>query len=220
MYKQEEGGLAQGMWGCVFPDSLGKVNCRQEKLSGDAQQQEKRTASRKGQLGPDGRCGCRSRRWCRCKGAPRSVALENRGGWWCWREYGTDFPAWAGRIKQVAGRSDRLKGQVTVLLQAASCLGGDGQLGRIGWRSARISCVCASFTHPPGASGQVGRYWWCRVVTSVARWQSCWRPQPGDQGKRLVNCNGARAQQCPVGPVLSRPLVVLFLLVLVPNLES
>lgn len=49
----------------------------------------------------------------------------------------------AGRIKQVAGRSDGLKkGQVTVLLQAASCLGGDGQLGRIGKRGARMRCEC------------------------------------------------------------------------------
>lgn len=39
----------------------------------------------------------------------------------------------------MAGRSDRLKGQVTVFLQAASCLGGDGQLGRIGRRGARMS---------------------------------------------------------------------------------
>lgn len=58
----------------------------------------------------------------------------------------------------MAGRSDRLKGQVTVLLQAASCLGGDGQLGRIGWRSARMSCVCvqASLTHQALVGRQVG----------------------------------------------------------------
>lgn len=41
-----------------------------------------------------------------------------------------------------------------------------------------------------------------------------------------MNCNGVRAQQCPAGPIVSRLLLVLelvlvlLLLELVPNLES
>lgn len=100
----------------------------------------------------------------------------------------------------MAGRSDRLKGQVTVFLQAASC----------------------------GASGQVVGIDCVELSPAVSRWQRCWRPQPGSRGKGLVNCAGVRAQRCPVGPVLLRLLVVLVLLslvlvlvlVLVPNLES
>ena len=124
----------------------------------------------------------------------------------------------AGLSRWRADRTaDRLKGQVTVLLQAASCLGGDGQLGRIGERGARMSCKL----HSPGARGALQVLCVCRVVTGVSRWRNRWRPLSGGQEERLVNCNGVRAQQCPVGPVASRLLVlVLDLLVLVPNLES
>lgn len=52
----------------------------------------------------------------------------------------------------MAGRSDRLKGQVTVFLQAASCLGGDGQLGRIGKRSAQRMSECK--LHSPALVGR------------------------------------------------------------------
>lgn len=120
VYGSAEGWASTGMWGVWFlthresqlqaGEAVRQYTARREKNS-----QQERSIGSKGPV-----CGCRSRSRS-CRGAPRSVALENRGGWWCWREDGSDFPAWAGRIKQVAGRSDRLKGQVTAVLQAASC---------------------------------------------------------------------------------------------------
>lgn len=77
------GGLE--LCGGVVTDSPGKVNCRPKKLLRSTQQEEKRTASRRGQLGPKLPVWLsQSQLQSQCKGAPRSVALENRGGWWCW----------------------------------------------------------------------------------------------------------------------------------------
>lgn len=90
---------------------------------------------------------------------PSHWKIEGAGG--CWREDGTDsqLQAGAGGIKLVAGRLGG--GQAKRPSDGHSCrlrvsLGGDGQLGRIAKRGARISvcvraCVCVALARFVGA---------------------------------------------------------------------